>query len=74
MSKRDKSNEHTVSQPLSVTMKDGSTIAGTLWLHPSRRGSFEVEYDGVRKTDHRSDYTNESHIIGIAKITNSHKS
>lgn len=66
MARRQKPNEHTVSEPLSTTLKDGSIITGTLWLHPSRRGSFEVEYKGMRKSDHRTDYTSEAHIKAIA--------
>jgi predicted nucleic acid-binding Zn-ribbon protein len=33
----------TVSEPLSATLRNGTTAVGTLWMHVSRRGSFEGE-------------------------------
>lgn len=60
--------DHTIFEPLSVTLGSGKVIMGTLWLHPSRRGSFQVEYGGMRKTDGRADYTNEAHIRSIARL------
>jgi hypothetical protein len=65
--RRQKPNEHTISEPLSVTLRDGTVVTGTLWLHPSHRGSFEVEYRGVRRTDGRTDYSNEGHLKAIAR-------
>jgi hypothetical protein len=65
---RKQESQLTVSEPLSTTLKDGRVVHGTLWLHPSRRGSFEVEYHGERKTDGRADYTNIEHIRSIARI------
>jgi len=59
-------NPHTVSEPISTTLADGRKVKGTLWLHPSRSGSFEVEYDGLRKSDGRSDYASYTHIRLIA--------
>jgi hypothetical protein len=41
MARRKKGNSYdalTVSMPLSITLKDGTTATGMLWLHPSRRG------------------------------------
>jgi hypothetical protein len=43
-------------------------VIGTLWLHPSRCGSFEVEYGGMRETDGRTDYTDIGQIRGIARL------
>jgi hypothetical protein len=37
-------------------------------MHPSRKGRFEVEYKGVRKSDERSDYRSEEHIRMIAVV------
>lgn len=64
--KKSKPNPHTISESISVTLKNGKTITGTLWLHPSRKGSFEVEYNGIRCTDYRTDYYHEGHMRGIA--------
>lgn len=66
--KRFPGNPHTVKESTSTTLTDGTPITGTLWLHPSRKGSFEVEYRGVRKSDGRTDYTNEAHITSIANM------
>jgi len=56
----------TVSVPLTVALGDGTTARGSLWMHPSRKGRFEVEYKGQRKSDGRSDYMSEAHIRAIA--------
>jgi len=61
-------NSLTVSEPLSTTLRDGRTIHGTLWMHASGSGSFQVEYRGDRKTDGRSHYTNAGEIRGIARL------
>lgn len=58
----------TISEPLETTLKDGTVIQGKIWMHPSRKGNFEVEYQGARKTDARTDYTSEGHMRSIAKI------
>ncbi len=58
----------TVSEPLTTTLESGAKVTGTLWLHPSRRGGFEVEYEGVRRTDGRTDYIDIAHIRSIARI------
>lgn len=67
MKSRNEPNQHTVSAALTVTLNNGETVTGTLWLHPSRMGSFEVEYKGNRKSDDRTNYTDERHIRMIAK-------
>lgn len=61
-------SELSVSEPLTITLQGATKITGTLWLHPSRRGGFEVEYNGVRRTDGRTDYTNIGHIRAIARM------
>jgi len=66
MKKHLRPNPHTVSEPISVTLNDGTVVTGTLWLHPSRVGSFEVEYQGMRNTDGRTDYSSTAHLRGIA--------
>jgi hypothetical protein len=58
----------TISEPLSVTLRDGTIIHGTLWMHASKCGRFEVEYDGRRHSDYRTDYIGEGHMRGIARI------
>ena len=68
MPRRTEENQHTISEPLSVTLGDGTVVTGTLWLHPSRRGSFEVEYNGMRNSDYRTDYSDEGHLKGIARM------
>ena len=60
-------SELTVSEIITVSVND-KTVTGTLWLHPSKRGRFEVEYNGIRKSDGRTDYANENHLRSIAKI------
>jgi hypothetical protein len=50
------SNPHTVPETLTVTMGNGTEVIGTVWLHPSRRGSFEVEYEGRRVGNGRAGY------------------
>jgi hypothetical protein len=59
---------HTDAVHISATLNDGTVVAGKLWMHPSRRGSFEVEYGGERHTDGRSGYRNEAHIRAVARI------
>lgn len=61
-------SELSVSEPLTAKLSGGAEVNGVLWLHPSRRGSFEVEYKGIRRTDGRTDYTDISHIRSIARI------
>ena len=61
-------DELTISEPLSVTLKDGTTARGTLWMHPSRRGGFEVECGWGRKSDGRAHYQHVGHIGAIARI------
>lgn len=56
-----------VSEPLTITLESGRVVSGILWLHPSGRGKFEVEYHGHRKTDGRS-YTDAAHLMAIARI------
>ena len=68
MKKRLQPNPHTVSEPISTTLLDGTKVTGTLWLHPSRLGSFEVEYNGMRKTDGRTDYVQIAHLRSIARM------
>jgi hypothetical protein len=58
----------TVSVPLTVSLPSGRTVTGTLWMHVSRRGRFEVEYRGVRKSDDRTHYENEGEIRAMARI------
>jgi hypothetical protein len=55
-----------VSKVLSIILHDGTTAEGTLWMHPSCSGGFEVEYKGMRKTDYRTDYANEGQMRLIA--------
>jgi len=66
--KNDPSGELTVSEPLSVTLRDGAVIEGHLWMHVSRRGGFEVEYQGRRHSDYRRDYVHEVQMRGMARI------
>jgi hypothetical protein len=61
-------NPHTVPEPLSTTVNDGRIVTGTLWLHPSGLGSFEVEYNGLRNSDHRTDYTDSQHLRSVARL------
>jgi hypothetical protein len=61
-------SQHTDAAPISATLNDGTVVTGKLWMHPSRRGSFEVEYDGERRSDGRSSYRNEAHIRAVARI------
>jgi hypothetical protein len=62
---RKSDDELTISIPLSTHLRNGACVSGTLWMHASRRGRFEVEYRGMRKSDGRSDYTNEGHMKAI---------
>jgi hypothetical protein len=64
--KDDPYNQLTVSKPLSITLDDGTIAEGTLWMPASHSGRFEVEYKGMRRTDYRTDYTNEGQIRLIA--------
>jgi hypothetical protein len=57
-----------VSEPLSTVLRDGTVVTGILWLNPSRRGQFWVEYNGELKTDDRRDYVDEGHMKVIARI------
>ena len=43
-------DELTVSEPISTTLREGTVIHGVIWMHVSRRGGFEVEYQWRRKT------------------------
>lgn len=67
MKKLLRDNPHTVATPISATLRDGTVVKGTLWLRPSRVGSFEVEHSGVRNGDGRSDYASEANIKMIAR-------
>ncbi len=67
MKSRHEPNPHTVAEPLTATLPDGKTITGTLWLHPSGIGSFEVEYKEIRMSDGKTNYTNGAHMRAIAK-------
>ena len=60
--------EHTVSEAIKIELANGATVIGRLWTRPSKRGSFEVEYSGRRKTDGRSDYIEIGRIRAIARI------
>jgi hypothetical protein len=57
----------TASEPLSITLDDGSVIDGTLWFHPSRRGQFKVSHGGISKTNGRS-YMTLQHMRAVARI------
>jgi hypothetical protein len=61
------SNPHTVAEPLTVTMGNGSEVVGTVWLHPSRRGSFEVEYQGQRVGNGRAGYSHAEEMREAAR-------
>jgi hypothetical protein len=50
---------YTVSEPLTVRLSDGTEVTGTLRMEASRRGSFEVWYDMVSRSDGRSDHADE---------------
>lgn len=56
------------SKPISTILDNGKTVTGTLWIPASRMGRFEVEYNGIRKTDGRTDYVCEAHMVAIARI------
>ena len=66
--RNDPSQELTVSEPLSTTLHDGTVIHGVLWMHVSKCGGFEVEYDGRRHSDYRSDYVHDGHIRAWARV------
>lgn len=59
--------EHTVSEAIKIELANGATVIGRLWTRPSKRGSFEVEYGGRRKTDGRY-YIEIGRIRAIARI------
>ncbi len=44
----------TTAEPITVMFSDGRSISGTLWMEPSRRGHWEIEYDGKRASDNRA--------------------
>jgi hypothetical protein len=68
MTQRQAQSEFTESERLSVKLKDGTVVSGTLWLHASRRGGFVVEYQGIRHSDYRNDYTSENDLKGAARM------
>jgi hypothetical protein len=61
------SNPHTVAEPLTVTMGNGTEVVGTVWFHPSRRGSFEVEYGGRRVGNGRAGYAHPEEMREAAR-------
>jgi hypothetical protein len=61
------SNPHTVAEPLTVTLGNGTEVVGTVWLHPSRRGSFEVEYGGRRVGNGRAGYSSPDEMREAAR-------
>ena len=65
--RKSKQVEYTIQEAISAHLKDGREVTGTLWLHASRVGSFEVEYDGRRASDNRTDYTYTTHLKAIAR-------
>jgi hypothetical protein len=64
----DPHSELTVSERLSAQLSNGTTAIGRLWLHHTRRGRFEVEYCGKRKSDGHTDYTEIGFIRVLARI------
>ena len=62
-------NENSLAEneSISTTLSNGSVVTGTLWLHPSGKGSFSVEYQGREKSDGRTDCDNTAHMKSIAK-------
>ena len=44
----------TASEPITVTFSDGRSVSGTLWMNPSQRGQWEIEYEGQRSSDNRT--------------------
>ena len=60
-------SELTHSEPIEAELSNGTTVKGTLWTRPSGLGSFEVEFDGRRKSDGRSDYSDRNHLKAIAR-------
>jgi hypothetical protein len=66
--KRQQPDEYTISEPLTVTLRNGTSVTGTLWLRPSRRSTFEVEYDGRRASDYRTNYSGERHMRSMARL------
>jgi hypothetical protein len=59
---------YTKSEPISVSLPNGATAAGRLWMLSSRRGSFQVEYRGKRKFDGRTDYRSLAHMRCIGRL------
>jgi hypothetical protein len=57
----------TVSEPLSVTLAEGSVVEGALWTHPSGKGRFKVSYAGRSKLDVRA-YMSVEHTRSVATI------
>jgi hypothetical protein len=68
VARRRKHDELTVSEPLSVILGDGTTVVGTLWMHASHSGRFEVEYKGTRKSDYRNDYASAGPMRSIGRM------
>lgn len=66
--KHDPFDALTIAEPLPITLSDGTAATGTLWMHVSRRGHFEVEYKGERKSDGRRYYADKGSIHAIARI------
>ena len=60
-------SELTHSEPIEAILSNGTTVKGTLWTPPSALGSFQVEFNGRRKSDGRSDYSNRNHLKAIAR-------
>ena len=58
----------TVPELLSTRLSDGTRVTGTLWLHPLRRGRFEIEYRGKRKSDGHTEYTNVGYVRCLGRI------
>ena len=61
-------SEHGVPVAISANLQDGSVVTGIMCMLPDRMGSFEVEYEGVRRTDGRSYDTGEAHMRSIARM------
>jgi hypothetical protein len=56
----------TTGEPITVTFSDGRSVFGTLWMNPSQRGQWEIEYEGQRKSDNRT-YQNAADIRVAAR-------
>ena len=57
----------THSEAIEAILSNGTTVKGTLWTLPSGVGKFEVEFNGRRISDGRSDYSNKSELKAIAR-------